>query len=235
MKKLLNVVVMMFSFLVFAGPKETGALLNAVQVNSANKYQQGVLVGAGYGYQYNIGDYAQGGVVIWVTQDGLHGLVAAITDASGPSGVKWESATGTQPSNATNNDPLPSSTPSAPQAQYYSGYKNQQIILAKNNLTNFPAFKVAVDYRGGGYSDWFLPSSRELSLMYAAEGIINSVSVQHGGTEMNGKTNDTLKRYWSSRENVDFPSYAWVLVFAYGNLHLATKDFQFAVRCVRAF
>jgi hypothetical protein len=36
---------------------------------------------------YKIGEFAQGGVVIWLTEDGQHGLVAAIQDAGGPSAI----------------------------------------------------------------------------------------------------------------------------------------------------
>ena len=44
-------------------------------------YQKGVNVGIS-GCPYHIGDFAQGGVIISLTHDGLHGLVAAIEDAN---------------------------------------------------------------------------------------------------------------------------------------------------------
>jgi len=54
-------------------------IIKALGLYSNVKYQQGV-TGAP---KYQIGDFAQGGVVIWVTHDGEHGLVAAIEDLGG--------------------------------------------------------------------------------------------------------------------------------------------------------
>ncbi|NBO24971.1 MAG: hypothetical protein EBU93_07055, partial [Chlamydiae bacterium] len=37
---------------------------------------------------YKVGDYAEGGVIFWLTPDGKHGLVASIEDMSG-SPMAW--------------------------------------------------------------------------------------------------------------------------------------------------
>jgi hypothetical protein len=182
---------------------------------------------------YNIGDFAEGGVVIWVTQDGQHGLVAAISDVTG-SPLAW-GPSGTT-TGATNNDPLPSSTPNAPYGQYYPGYLNQQIIEGIANWQNdYPAFQACANYsitiNGKTYDDWFLPSSRELSLMYVAQGVINQVSQAQGGQALVSGFTDF---YWSSRENV--ANDAWFLSFADGASGVFSKNNATGgVRCVRAF
>ena len=201
-------------------------------------YQKGIASNAVSGCPYHIGDYAQGGVIIFLTHDGLHGLVAAIEDASSPLGVDWGPDFAL--TNATNNDPLPFSTPSSPYGQYYGGYKNQQIIENSYNLNAYPAFQVAANYsktiNGVTYNDWWLPSSRELSLMYALVGIINQVSVANGGSAM--IVNDPSRQlpasfYWSSLdENV---TSSWFNNFFDPHSETTNKTVLMNVRCVRAF
>ena len=188
--------------------------------------------------RYHIGDFAQGGVVIWITDDGRHGLVAAIEDAS--SGEKWciHPYPPFPKTGAIFKNGLPSSTPIKPYSAYYSGYQNQNMIKNQTKtLKDFPAFYCASSYTfnadGMTYSDWFLPSSSELSLMYALRDIINKISRMHGGSGMLDKINDPA--YWSSREYQDNYHYAWLLHFATGFQYHLSKEHSFAVRCVRAF
>ena len=207
-------------------------------------YQKGVN-SAVSGCPYHIGDFAQGGVIIWLTNDGMHGLVAAIEDASPAGGSKWAKDIGGTyvETGATYNDPLPYATPVAPYGQYYSGYQNQKLIANNYNLDNYPAFKDAAGYsitvNGITYNDWFLPSSSELSLMYASRGVINQVSLANGGAAMlnvefnPNSSNFPASIYWSSRENDTFS--AWVLNFFNGDQDYFNLDNPCAVRCVRAF
>ena len=103
-------------------------------------------------------------------------------------------------------------------------------------LSSFPAFEAAHNYRGGGYTDWWLPSSRELSLMYAMVGIIDQVSEANGGDPMlNDRNNPPYSFYWSSRESEDNSTNAWYLDFFFGYQYTNVKDDPCAVRCVRAF
>ena len=201
-------------------------------------YQKGVN-SALSGCPYHIGDFAQGGVIIFLTHDGQHGLVAAIEDAKMGAQTTFTWGPITSPYDnpqAYNNDPLPYSTPTAPYRQYYSGYKNQNIGMIQNNLSNFPAFEAAHNYQGGGYADWWLPCSTELSLMYAMKGIINQVSLENKGDAMlNDPNNASYSYYWSSRELEYDSSNAWNLGFFYGDQGSSFKGNPYAVRCVRAF
>jgi len=80
--------------------------------------------------RYNIGDFAEGGVIIFLTHDGMHGLVAAIEDAKmgAQTTFTWGPINESLGQDVQNNQPLPFSTPEAPYGDYYSGYKNQQWI-----------------------------------------------------------------------------------------------------------
>ena len=150
--------------------------------------------------RYDIGDFAQGGVIIWLTTDGKHGLVAAIEDLGS---FAWSTQNVNTP--ADNKQPLPLSTPSAPHGQYYPGYQNQQGIIGIDpTLTAYPAFQACENYsktiNGVTYNDWFLPSTTELSVMYSFADLINQVSIAHGGSAMNMNA-----QYWSSLEDGYFP------------------------------
>ena len=109
-------------------------------------------------------------------------------------------------------------------------------------MNNFPAFNKAYNYSitisGVTYDDWFLPSSSELSLMYAARGVIKTVSEAHGGQGMLEfvNKNPPYSTYWSSRELADYDGTAWGLYFSSGDQGgLNDVDDFCAVRCLRAF
>lgn len=219
------------------------ALLQSITKFLPVRYQKGA-AGSVVCSPYHIGDFTQGGVIIWLTQDGLHGLVAAIEDASYSQGNEW--ATGdaaTKRIDAIDDDSLPLFyTPNTTPAENYSGYKNQQKIKnVDSNFSNYPAFAAAANYsytmNGVEYNDWFLPSSSELSLMYAVRAIIKTVSEAHGGKGMlDDRSIDPpppASTYWSSREHIN--DEAWYFNFSYGVQNFTKKSKTFAVRGVRAF
>jgi len=183
---------------------------------------------------YKIGDFAQGGVVIWVTEDGEHGLVAAIEDAEleGAYILAWGPTNVT--TNATANASLPFTyTDLNDPAENYSGYQNQQKVKSLDtNFSNYPAFAAAADYTytmdGVTYSDWFLPCSSELDMMYVIRTKIDAIAQDNGGDQFGNKV------YWSSRE-VAFNNRAWYLIFSSGTQSNIGKDNTYAVRCLRAF
>jgi len=214
------------------------ALLQSITKFLPVRYQKGAASSV-VGCPYHIGDFAQGGVIIWLTQDGLHGLVAAIEDASDAGGNEWSKQYNT--TGATYNESLPLAyAPNTTPAENYSGYQNQQIIVNKFDLNNYPAFNKAYNYSitisGVTYDDWFLPSSSELSLMYAARGVIKTVSEAHGGQGMLEFVNNNppYSTYWSSREDAN-NNFAWYLNFSSGLQYYDGKVVTYAVRCLRAF
>ena len=99
-----------------------------------------------------------------------------------------------------------------------TGRQNTTLILSVD--ANAPAAKACVDYRGGGFSDWFLPSSDELNLMYRNLEVINIGGFQGF--------------FWSSSQ--DDGNHAWSQLFDDGSQDISLgKDYYPNVRAVRAF
>ena len=182
---------------------------------------------------YTIGEFAQGGVVIWVTDDKQHGLVASIVNNS--TGAEWGPV---EITSATNNQSLPENYTNPIARENYGGYQNQKTIQAIHNWESYhPAFKIAFDYkkRVGNveYDDWFLPTSTELQQIYNLGATVSAVSIDNGGEALLEGQDDSI--YWSSREVENNPSYAWLLDFLNGSQRSLNKEGLCAVRCVRAF
>jgi len=99
-----------------------------------------------------------------------------------------------------------------------TGRKNTALILAVD--PSAPAAKACTDYRGLGFSDWFLPSIDELDLMYKVLKVNNI-----GGLENNW--------YWSSSQSSAFG--AWYQFFFDGYQTNSNKNNMVTVRAIRAF
>ena len=147
---------------------------------------------------YNIGDQVGGGIVFYVDCNG-GGLIGAFSDQS--ASVAW-GCSGT----AIN-------TPST----LGTGSANTTAIL--NGCVTRPiAASVARDYNGGGFTDWYLPSSAELGLMMNQHTILNLYG-----------------QYWTSSDN-NSPTLAGIWYYL-GNIQQtsATKVSLMRVRAIRSF
>lgn len=136
--------------------------------------------GGGGGTQ--IGDLIGGGIVIAVFVEGgvNKALVASLTNLS--SGIQW-----TLPAQQT--------TLIGATAQSYSdGLTNTNAIIAQTGASATTAYAAGLArlFAGGGFSDWYLPSTWELNMCYNRAAIVNKVL---GGT--NGFINGY---YWNSTE-----------------------------------
>ena len=78
----------------------------------------------------------------------------------------------------------------------------------------------AAAYRGGGKSDWFLPSKEELNQLWSSKAVVSGLG---DGT------------FWSSSQNAGFTVSAWCQTFANGTQGDNYKDDGGQVRPVRAF
>lgn len=110
---------------------------------------------------YTVGQAAGGGIVFYVDCTGQHGLIAASVDQGS---AAWGC------SGTTFNTPT----------TVGSGAANTAAILA-GCATRPIAASLASSYAGGGFTDWYLPSSGELALMmsqYAILGLGNGVTYQ---------------------------------------------------------
>jgi hypothetical protein len=133
-----------------------------------------------------------------------HGLIAATVDQS--TGIQWYNGSYT--------------TTGATGTAIGTGLSNTNTIIASQGdpATSYAA-GLARAYRGGGYTDWFLPSKDELAKLYAMK------QLGFGGFA------DNL--YWSSSEYAAYS--AWFQYFNYGYQFDNGKDPTYYVRAIRAF
>jgi len=109
-----------------------------------------IVVGSSYG----------GGVVYYILRSGdlgydaniQHGLIAATSDQS--SAVVWAKTNTNIGATAEN---------------IGTGLSNTNLIIANQGNTGTYGAKIARDYTGGGYTDWFLPNAQELHQLYAVK------------------------------------------------------------------
>jgi uncharacterized protein (TIGR02145 family) len=144
-----------------------------------------------------VGDSYQGGKVFYIFQPSdlgrgyvageTHGLIAATVDQS-TTGIAWNVGT--------------FKTTGATERSLGTGLSNTNKIIAEHGATS--AAGVARAYRGGSYSDWYLPSEAELNLLYTQKNMV-------GGFESTG---DYPYVYWSSTETA--LEHAWFTIFVNG-------------------
>jgi hypothetical protein len=102
-----------------------------------------------------------------------------------------------------------------------TGRRNTARIVAED--IGAPAAKACKDYRGGGKTDWFLPSKSELNVLYTNRGHVGNLQTE---------------RYWSSSDSYihyAYDYYAWRQYFSSGSQDYDTKGSSCSVRAVRAF
>ncbi len=176
-----------------------------------------------------VGDFHQGGVVFYLFQVGdagyvageTHGLIAAPMDQS--SGIGWGC-------HGTDIAAVPNvmSGPSGAGAEIGDGMTNTAAIVA-SGCAGSNAAKLCADLSLDGFDDWFLPSAKELNLMYDNRATINTTA-----TNNSGSTFDSSGLYWSSSENGDLS--AWNQNFFFNGLQgFGVKTNFNSVRAVRAF
>ncbi len=139
-------------------------------------------------------------------------MVCAIEDQS--SGIQWYNGSST--------------TTGATGTVIGLGSTNTTAIIANQGLveTSYAA-GLARAYRGGGYTDWFLPSKAELNKMWLERETINTTASANGGSDFSTNV------YWSSTEYGN--SNSWLQVFLNGAQGPNNKNYTYNVRAVRAF
>ena len=171
--------------------------------------------------KYEIGDFAQGGIVFWLDETGEHGLVCAKSDLKEQSGDRWYAGTYGY-TRANGNGP-------------YAGADNTVIIIATqiaigDDLNTYAAYlcnALELKENGKSYGDWYLPSTNELIIMYQNKDAINSTAKANGGNDIQ---NDN---YWSSNDYTD--QEAEYINFASGNFGRMNKKNSLKVRAIRRF
>ena len=167
-----------------------------------------------FAWTHKIGEIYGGGIVFYVYDGGLHGLIAALADQN--TGTQWYNGI-FKVTGATGDG-------------VGAGAMNTAMIVAAQ-IDDAPsgkfAAKLCADYSvkaadGVTYGDWYLPSKTELNLLHEQKYVVGA--------------SDYL--YWSSTESDSYYAshYAWGQDFFFcypveGNKH----DQSFRVRAVRAF
>ena len=192
---------------------------------------------------YKLGQYAPqiGGVVIYLTDDKQHGLVAAIENAFFPSfdgqpTAQWSTLTAT--TNATSDSQLPPTYTTSPYKLNYSGGKNQDAIEKISNYKNlYPAFSQAATWQENQkatrvriFKDWFLPGIPELRQMFDFKDIIDAAAEKSGVPITYRLENNS---FWSSQQTSE--TQAKAKNFENGAEGGNTKTTLLYVRYVRAF
>lgn len=118
-----------------------------------------------------IGDTLEGGIVFYLDNTGMHGLVAALSDQS--KAIVWGN--------------LPSFVPNVTDITLGLGNPNTASIVVNQGPGNYAAY-ICDTLSLNGHGDWYLPSLEELSFMYT-----NLFLKGLGGFNPDGY-------YWSSSE-----------------------------------
>jgi len=172
-----------------------------------------------------IGEIYGGGIVFWVTPDGQHGLIASLEDLNDGNTADYSNL---------------DSTAIGESAQSMTdGYSNTQAIISQAGHTNSAA-QLCVDYRGGGYDDWYLPSNREFYLLGLQDFLIDFILDNDGNPDTHGFTQEfnspAYSMYWTSTEFADIPEdHAYHYAFSRGTLNGYFKNYDCFVRAIRAF
>lgn len=181
---------------------------NRVVVTDANgNISAGSSVNTGI---HSIGESYGGGIVFYVYDGGLHGLIASTADQNGGVPVRWYGGTNTNTRARADG--------------IGAGLKNTSIIIANQGAIDGNAFaatlcnEYSVTAGGVTYGDWYLPSKYEINLLYLQRLLVGGFA--NGG-------------YWSSTEfnSTD----AWPMDFASGTQNNDIKATSGYVRAIRAF
>jgi len=170
-----------------------------------------------------VGELFGGGIVFYVYNNGANGLIASLDDLDGGSGVAWS---------ATQSVTVPNGA-----LDMTDGVANTAAIVAQDATTGYAATLCNV-YTGGGFSDWYLPSNRELYLLASQDILIDQILDNDGNGSTNGFSQEyiapTYGRYWSSTEYNS--GFACAYNFSHGYLSYGDhKGVTYRVRAVRAF
>lgn len=149
---------------------------------------------------YTIGQSVGGGYVVYVDCTGQHGLIAATVDQGT---AVWGCSTVLVGTSAT----------------YGAGPTNTASILAKCATRPICA-SLASTYTGGGFTDWYLPSTAELTLMMNQHTLLGFGSGVTYATSSENSTNNVTALYWNGSTVIS---------------SAAVKTYAIMVRAVRSF
>ena len=194
MKNILKTTIALLLVSAIGCEKESAKTSTVSQSNSSNAVAA-----------FQIGQHYNGGTIFYIDNSGQHGLIvsnADLLDNNQSTQISWKKgknvvtgATGTAVG---------------------TGASNTQKIVNALGTTGQYAALLCYKYKTGIYKDWYLPSKKELDLLYQQKAVIG-VSGQ----------------YWSSSEAS--LGKAWDQEFGGGFAFKDNKSFTLQVRAVSAF
>jgi hypothetical protein len=158
-----------------------------------------------------------GGVIAYIYQVGDPGyssvntpvLISATSDQTSGGRVNWSNS-----GNFTKEVYLSG----ADYEKLGAGSSNTNAIISSYGNSGTYAAKIARDYNGGGYTDWYLPSKNELNKLYLNKLVIGSFNTDNS----NYWTSTEANNYVANRQN-----------FGTGVYAPDSKAWDFQVRAVR--
>lgn len=125
---------------------------------------------------YAVGDFAQGGVVFWVSANGQHGKVVSIYNFGK---FPWSNISDT-------------SVGESAQSITNGGGNTVAVIMQTGHIHS--ASRLCADFAYGGYDDWYLPSEEELTDLWLNRSVIEATANANGGEDF------AHESFWSSTE-----------------------------------
>ncbi len=232
---------------IYRGPQGSGSECNSGYVRPVRAFGT-VSVATTGTYQSIIGRTGPGGGIVFyvatepfkcgvdMTADCKY-LEAATTNGTTPSTwtqdtrAKW-SCYGTNVMNTTQQ---------TASVEFGRGRANTILITGASCNVSTSAASIAKAYNGGGKTDWFLPSKKELNELckYARTQTTGNTAeiCSKLGTLRSGFAQEFVPHYWSSSEINYNARTAWYQSFGGGNqdYYSTFKDMTYYVRPVRAF
>jgi chondroitin AC lyase len=158
--------------------------------------------------QYAVGQQAQGGTIVWVDDSGQHGLVAANQDLTYYDPLA-------SPQNVTT---IPWTLVTSqsnwyvvtPRLGIWGGMSNTEKIIGKYGGGSYAAYLCA-NSSLNFYGDWYLPTVKELQLVFNSRSILSGLLTTAGDY------------YWTSNEYDNIQAYA--INFGLGTTNVFQKDY----------
>ena len=205
-----------------AGATQVTAGTNVTVTGSGTTASPYVVNATGGTSGHYVGELFGGGIVFYVYNNGANGLIASLDDLDGGSGVAWSGNIST--------------LIGATAQSFYDGAANTTAMVTQDATAN-KAGTLCDNYTGGSQTDWYLPASWELNLLYNSAFTINTILENDGDGTTNGLNPENVApiygRYWSSTEYGS--NSAWYYYFNLGNSNTDSKASTYRVRAVRAF
>ncbi len=154
------------------------------------------------------GTLHEGGIIFYVDPSGEHGLLASLNDIADQ--VFWSATTNSIGSSSS-----------------FNGAENAGKIVNSLGAGEYAAYYCDT-LSIGGYTDWYLPSSDELFLLFKTRYYIDK-TLEEDNDDLTLPLSNVY--YWSSTEATATDA----ILFEYGNSRKASKLISGAVRAVRAF